>query len=86
MTDPGVLGTFSRKNAWYVRMGCRRHRGPQMMPLTRLYMINGVSRQWLHYIVVNEEATKEGKIVMDYSGPNPPQGNHRCVRLLRSTG
>lgn len=21
MTDPGVLGTFSRKNAWCVRMG-----------------------------------------------------------------
>lgn len=39
-----------------------------------------MSRQWLHYIVVNEEATKEGKIVMDYSGPNPPQGNHRCVK------
>lgn len=37
-------------------------------------LLCGGSRQWLHWIKVNMEP---GDVVMSYSGPNPPQGNHR---------
>ena len=79
MTDPGVLPGANR----YLRQ------------LQEQVDMDQDAWQWLHWIVQDIEVvpskTEDQELVLDftnaytvteYSGPNPPQGNHRYVTLL----
>lgn len=38
---------------------------------------NPIYRHFLHWLVVNQSDKSNGKVINKYTGPNPPEGEHR---------